>query len=199
MFTGVVQAVSSITKAEDCKKEIKIQVLRPKNQAFKKLKAGDSIAVSGLCLTLERITPRVMHFHLGQETLKIMQWKKVQDLKGRLVNLEAPLRWGDFIGGHFMSGHVNGLVRILSCKKQPGGSCVLKISLPKIKKKCFLWKKAFIALDGVSLTVNSLDKTGFFVCLVPKTLKNSTFSAKKTGDKLAFELDYGSVRQIYHS
>ena len=193
MFTGIIKAVSPVTQVTEHKGELKIQIQHPQQKDFTSLKIGDSVAVDGVCLTLEHISSEGMGFHLGHETLKVTKWS-VDILKDKLVNLEPPLKVGDFIGGHFMSGHVDGLAQVIDREKQSGGSVLISLKL-SIKDNILLHKKAFIALNGVSLTINEVNPTGsdpsnISICLVPETLKRTNLHLQKTGDYLTFELDH---------
>ena len=190
MFTGIIKAMSPVVQVTEQKGELKIQIKKPKSPAFLNLKAGDSVAVDGVCLSLEN-TPRLtMNFHLGYETLQITQWKK-SFLQNKLMNLEPALKLGDFVGGHFVSGHAEGLAKVINRKDKSGGSVLLSLQL-KLKEPILLKKKSFIALNGVSLTINKAGskKRQYIieVCLIPETLKRSNLSLQKTGSYLTFEL-----------
>ena len=190
MFTGIIKGTSFISKAIEQKKELKIHIEKPKNgSAFSDLKTGDSIAVNGICLTLEKILPRSMVFHLGYETLKITKWKK-ENIQNQKCNLEPALKVGDFLGGHFTSGHIDGMAEILNIRKK-GESKLMEIKIPKEFINYF-WKKAFITLNGVSLTINEVKGNRLFVCLIPETLKRTNLSDQKKGNLLTFELDFFS-------
>ncbi len=189
MFTGIVKSVRSVLQVTEHKGELKIQVETPADPSFSGLKAGDSVAVDGVCLTLEAISSEIMRFHLGHETLKITGWNR-QKLKDKKVNLEPALRLGDFIGGHFTSGHIDGMAETLSYTLK-GDSLLMEIKVPS-EFKVYFWKKAFIALNGISLTVNKMDDNRVFVCLVPETRKQTNLSSQKPGSLLTFEVDSSS-------
>lgn len=190
MFTGIVKAVVTIKKVVQTQGQLKIQVARPVVTAhaveFSTLKAGDSVALDGLCLTLENVSKNFFQFHLGPETLNITGFT-VESLKKAQVNLEPALKVGDFVGGHFVTGHVDGMAKILALKPQ-GKSVLLKVKLPKPFQN-YVWPKAFITLNGLSLTVNKVQKQTLSICLVPETLKRSNLRTKKVGDFLTFEVD----------
>ncbi len=192
MFTGIIKAVSPVAQVTEHKGELKIQIQHPQQKDFTSLKIGDSVAVDGVCLTLEHISSEGMGFHLGHETLQVTNWS-ADVLKNKLMNLEPSLKVGDSIGGHFMSGHVDGLAKVIHREKQSGGSVLMSLKLP-IKDNILLHKKAFIALNGVSLTINKVNQTGsdpsdISICLVPETLKRTNLHLQKTDDYLTFELD----------
>ena len=189
LFTGIVKSVCSVLEVTEHKEQLKIRVEKPNQPDFSNLKPGDSVAVDGVCLTLEECLPETIRFHLAYETLKITGWDK-QKLQNRKVNLEPALRMGDFIGGHFISGHVDGMAEVLECTKK-GDSLLIEIKIPNEFKNHF-WKKAFVALNGVSLTVNEVKDNRLFICLVPETLKRTNLSNQVVGSLLTFEVDFWS-------
>ena len=176
-----------VLQVKELKGELKIRVSAPSHPDFSDLKPGDSVAVDGVCLTLEQISPEGMDFHIGPETLKITNWS-LKKLKGKKVNLEPSLRKGDFIGGHFVSGHVDGVAKVMSYTNKGGESQLMKLKVPSEFKERF-WKKAFITLNGVSLTINEVSKDVLSFCLVPATLERTNLQKLKPGDLLTFETD----------
>lgn len=187
MFTGIVKSVCSVLEVTEHKEQLKIKVEKPNHLDFSHLiKGGDSVAVDGVCLTLEECLPEMMSFHLSYETLKITGWSK-EKLKGKKVNLEPALKIGDFIGGHFISGHVDGMAEILDCTVK-GDSLLMEIKIP-FEFEHYFWKKAFIALNGVSLTVNGVKDSQLSICLVPETLNRTNLSNQTPGNLLTFEVD----------
>ena len=193
MFTGIIQAVSPVLLAEKHEDEWKIQVQRP--VSFSDLKTGDSVAVNGVCLTIEFLTDKILCFHLGHETLNITRWGQ-KDLTGQPMNLETALRAGDFIGGHLVTGHVDGLAKVLKIVKK-SHSWVVNIQIPVEFQKYF-WKKAFISLNGVSLTVNESQGDILSLCLVPETLKQSNLKTLRSQDLATFEVDSQAHALISH-
>ena len=187
MFTGIIKGMASISQITNQKEELKIQIEKPKTWSeFSHLKTGDSLAVNGVCLTLEKLLSQSMIFHLGYETLKITGWKK-ETLQNKKCNLEPALRVGDFLGGHFISGHVDGMAEVLNIKTK-GTSRLMEIRVPK-EFIDYFWKKSFIALNGVSLTINEIKENQLSLCLIPETLKRTNLRNQKPGDFLTFEVD----------
>ena len=186
LFTGIIKSVNPILKVTKHKAELKIQVEKPSLSDFSYLKPGDSVAVDGVCLTLEKLSSQAMYFHLGYETLKVTGWNK-QNLQNQKVNLEPALKTGDFVGGHFVSGHVDGMAKILNCTTN-GTSLLMNIKIPE-EFKPYFWKKSFINLNGVSLTVNEVKETSLCICMVPETLKRTNLLDRKPGSFLTFEVD----------
>ena len=191
MFTGIVRAQSPVQKAVASQGEVQLLIERPSSDFFSQLAEGDSVSVNGLCLTIEKLLPQFMQFHLGQESVKITGWSKPEQWQNHFVNLEPPLRMMDFIGGHFVSGHAHGMAEIIE-RKIRGHNHWLGLKVPS-KWKTYLWSKAFIAINGVSLTITSIKGDCFFVCLVPETLKNTNLGDQQVGEQLSFEIDYWSL------
>ena len=187
MFSGVVDQTSLVLKAKTQSGVIQLTVKRP--SSYTSLKEGESINVEGLCLTLEKFNNKAMLFSLGPETLKITSWTPLK-LKNKILNLERSLTLQIAVGGHLLTGHVDGLALVQKVKKQ-GSSVIFQIKIPKGFKAFFL-KKGYIALNGVSLTVNNVKENILEICLIPKTLELTNLSHIKKGDMLNFEVDYMS-------
>jgi riboflavin synthase len=187
MFTGIVEETGTVEKIAHGKKSI-LLTIRAKNSA-RGLKIGGSLAVNGCCLTATMISSRgkfkEIQFDLLAET-----WKRTnfQFLKiGSLVNLERPLRAGDEFGGHFVTGHIDCIGKILRWEKS-GSDHVLEISAPKEILR-FVILKGSIAIDGISLTVAGVGKKSFCVWIIPHTLKATALRERKVGDTVNLEAD----------
>ena len=128
-----------------------------------------------------------MTFALGPETLKITKWNK-KNLRDKNFNLEKALTFNQAVGGHFVTGHVDSVAKVLEYRKE-GETAFLKVKLPPGFEK-FFRKKGYIALNGVSLTVNEVADGNLNFCLIPKTLEKTNLPHLKTGDKVNFEVDY---------
>ena len=191
MFSGLVQATGPVLRATSSQGEMKIDIQRPGNKRFQSLKVGDSVCVNGLCLSVEALSSKTMTFHLGKETLKITKRFLPRDWSKEVVNLETPLRLMDFIGGHFVSAHIQGLARLMK-KTSYRHSVIWELRFPSPWVK-YLRKKSFVALNGVSLTLNDLKKNRGFVCLIPQTLKSTNLGQTKVGESVLFEVDYLSL------
>ena len=185
MFSGLVEQTSSVFKVS--KKEDLLQLKLERPSSFPSVQTGDSFCVDGLCLTLESFDKQSLAFSLGPETLKITGWTP-QKIKNKTVNLERSLTLQSALGGHFLTGHIDGLAQVQKLEKK-GKSLLLTVLIPGPFKK-FFWKKGYIALNGVSLTVNKIKGRSLEVCLIPETLKRSNLSQVKEGDDLNFEVDY---------
>jgi len=187
MFSGLVTATSSVLKITEQTSLLELALKRPK--LYKELKTGESIAVDGVCLSLKSFDEQSMTFDLAPETLKVTGWT-LEKIKNKIFNLERSLTLQDAIGGQILTGHVDGVALVTQVKKE-GESCLLKIQIPKEFKK-FVWRKGYLALNGVSLTINQIKKTTVEFCLIPETLKRSNLSLIKEGNSLNFEVDYMS-------
>ena len=195
MFSGLVTAKSSVLEIKECESLLKLILKRP--DSFKELNTGESIAVDGVCLTLKSFDEQGMAFDLGPETLKVTGWT-AEKIKHKTFNLEPSLALQSAIGGQILTGHVDGLTVVTQAKKE-GESCLLTVQIPKKFKK-FIWEKGYLALNGVSLTVNKIKREKIDICLIPETLKRTNLSLVKEGDSLNFEVDYmarSSIHAIY--
>jgi riboflavin synthase len=187
MFTGIVQETGTIEKIQHEAKSILLTV-RTKN-SVRGLKTGGSLAVNGCCLTAVKISSR-RQFKLVQFNLLAETWKRTsfQSLKtGSLVNLERPLRAGDEFGGHFVTGHIDGIGKILRWGKS-GLDHVLEISAPgKILR--YVIQKGSVAIDGISLTVAGVGKKKIRIWIIPHTFAVTALRERKTGDAVNLEAD----------
>lgn len=183
MFTGLVKDTGEIRRIEGTT-ELMVEIL-PRAKHFP-LEMGASIACNGICLTVTDITKdRAFVASLSAETLRLTTagtWKV-----GRLINLEPSLRAGDALGGHYVSGHVDGLAKAI-LGKQTGESMVWEFEMP-LKLIRFLAPKGSVTLDGVSLTVNTVNGNRFTVNIIQHTAEATSFSALKSGDLVNLEVD----------
>ncbi len=184
MFTGIIEELGGVKRISS---QFGLRVIEvTADKILADLRVKDSIAINGVCLTLVRCNSSNFTVEAVKETLKKTNLGKVKC--GDKVNLERAVKLDGRLGGHLVSGHIDGIARII--KKQ------------KLSKEVHLWletnlellkqivPRGSIALEGVSLTVAEI-KAGFFkVALVPYTLKETTLGRKKVGDELNLELDY---------
>lgn len=184
MFSGIIEALVPALSGEARSGLYRLRLVRPRE--FTDLKSGDSIAVNGVCLTIETFDEASMVFALAAETLKILRWDPSQILDQR-YNLERSLRFGDRIHGHLVSGHVEAMGTVVGLFEE-GESLHLKVSLPK-EVLPFLWRKGSLTLNGVSLTVNELIDSLVVVCLIPETRKRTNLGDLKIGDLVTLETD----------
>lgn len=180
MFTGMIETTGEVLARKTGL--LKVRPARPP----KGFSLGESIAVEGVCLTVDRIRDGDLEFRLLPETVRATTLGSLKP--GARVNLERSLRVGSRVGGHLVLGHVDGRGRI-SSRKRAGETVTLEISLPPALG-ALLVPKGPVAVDGVSLTIGTVGKTGCFsVHLIPHTLSATTLAAKKPGDEVNLEMD----------
>lgn len=185
MFSGIVEAVSEIQSSQELVNAYRIQVNKPTH--FNDLHLGDSIAVDGVCLTVEAFDEKQMTFALAAETIRVLNWNPTSWI-GKQVNLERSLRFGDRIHGHLVTGHVDSLAEVTRAELQ-GESFFLDVKVASSVLP-YVWKKGSITINGVSLTVNELKGSVVEVCLIPETLKRTNLGALKVGQVVNIEPDY---------
>ena len=187
MFTGIVEAAGVVEKITPTKKSIAL-VVRAGSLA-RGIKLGASVAVNGCCLTAVKISApgktSLLHFDVLQES-----WRRtnLQFAKpGSLVNLERPLRADGELGGHFVTGHVDGMGKVLRWEKS-GADHVLEIAAPPEVMRYVVFKGS-IAVDGISLTVAGVTKKSFRLWIIPHTFAVTTLRERKIGDAVNLEAD----------
>lgn len=146
---------------------------------------GESIAVSGACLTAYNIRGRNFSADVSPETLSRTKLGLIGP--GTIVNLERALKLSDRLGGHLVSGHIDCMATVTG-RKEIGGYSIFNFSLP-IEQERYIIEKGSITIDGVSLTVNSCGPGQFSVSIIPHTLKVTTLGALKVGSKVNIEVD----------
>ena len=187
MFTGIVEETGVIEKIQPTGKSIALTVRA--SERGRGLKIGASVAVNGCCLTAVKISSRgkskLIQFDVLQESWRVtnLQFAK----HGLLVNLERPLRAGDEFGGHFVTGHVDGVGKIIRWEKS-GADRVLEISAPENVMR-YVIEKGSIAIDGISLTVAAVRKKSFRVWIIPHTFEITALRERKIGDAVNLEAD----------
>lgn len=187
MFTGIVEEAGVIEKITPTKKSIELTVRA--NVCGRGLKIGGSVAVNGCCLTAVKVTPRgkskLIQFDLLQESWRRtnFQFAKV----GSLVNLERSLRANGELGGHFVTGHVDGLGKIIRWERA-GKDHVLDIAAPAEVMRYLVFKGS-IAVDGISLTVAAVQKKSFRIWIIPHTFEVTVLRGRKIGDTVNLEAD----------
>lgn len=183
MFTGIVEGLGKVKrlvmKGADAVLEIEAGI------DLADISLGDSIAVSGACLTVTSLQQNLFQADVSAETLSRTTLKYLQ--AGHTVNLEKSLRVGGFVGGHFVLGHVDATGRILSQTRQ-SGSLILAVEMKENISR-YLVEKGSVAIDGISLTVNKLEKSRFYVNIIPHTAANTTLVTRKEADLVNIETD----------
>lgn len=187
MFTGIVEETGTI--AAIAPSERSIQLVVTASVCTKGTRIGDSIAVNGCCLTVTRISTakgkRRFHFDLLRET-----WNRTSlstASLGTRVNLERALAAGGRLGGHFVTGHIDGTGTITKWERQ-GADHILEISAPK-EVRPYLVAKGSIAVDGISLTIAAVTRSGFRLWIIPHTFEVTALSQRQVGDPVNLEAD----------
>lgn len=183
MFTGIVEGLGRVKRLTMKGTDAVLEIESGSNLA--EVSLGDSIAVNGACLTVTAKNQQNFQADVSAETLSRTTLKLLK--AGHQVNLEKSLRVGGFVGGHFVLGHVDATGRILS-QMQKSGSLILAIEMNENIAR-YIVEKGSVALDGISLTVNKLEKSRFYVNIIPHTAANTTLLIKKEGDLVNIETD----------
>jgi riboflavin synthase len=159
--------------------------LRCENASEEEIEVKDSIAVNGVCLTATDVDHNVIDFDVIPETLARSNLGQLRE--GDTVNVEYSLRVGDRMGGHFVYGHVDATGQILSRIAEGQGER-MRISLPAQLQR-YVCEKAFVSVDGVSLTVAATGDGWFELALIPETLRRTTLGRRGVGDRVNLEVD----------
>jgi riboflavin synthase len=183
MFTGIIEAVGEITRAIPMEGGLSLSIAAGALD-LSDVKIGDSIAVNGTCLTVTSIRGDGIHVDVSRETLLCTQGL---DQPGGRINLEKAMRLDDRLGGHLVSGHVDGLGEVIAFEPA-GHNCLLAIRAPASLAK-YIARKGSITLNGVSLTVNRIAGEEFEVNLIPHTLEKTTLRELKPGNSVNLEVD----------
>ena len=187
MFTGIVEEAGVVERVKSAAKAIALTVRA--HVTGRGLKPGGSLAVNGCCLTATKILPRgkfkLVQFDLLQET-----WRRTNlqfAHPGSRVNLERPLRATGEFGGHFVTGHIDGVGKIIRWERA-GRDCVLDITAPPGVMR-YVVQKGSIAVDGISLTVAGVQKKSFRIWIIPHTYEITALRERKVGDAVNLEAD----------
>jgi len=183
MFTGIVEELGIVSAINRTRAGVCLKIRA--NIVSSDVKIGDSIAINGTCLSVVAVKGTALSFDVINETFKrtTLGQLKINDS----VNLERSLKADSRMGGHFVSGHIDYKGKIVDTIKGSEGTS-FKISIPAEFSK-FVVEKGSIALDGISLTVANIARETFTTCLIPHTLKVTTFGKKQKGDFLNVETD----------
>ena len=187
MFTGLVEETGVVERVQPTERAIELTV-RPRLCA-RGLKVGDSLAVNGCCLTVVKTSGRagrkLARFDLLRETWERTNLQFVRP--GSLVNLERPLAADARLGGHFVTGHIDGLGRITKWERS-GADWVLEVAAPAELRRYLVFKGS-IAVDGISLTIAAVTRTGVRIWIIPHTWEVTVLRERKVGDAVNLETD----------
>jgi len=183
MFTGIIKATGKVIRI---KNEGNGKRARVEYKGELNIKEGDSISMDGACITVEKVYDNTFEVFLSEETLKVTKFGKVLK-EGYILNLEEPLKLSDKISGHIVTGHVDGIGKIKKIYKDKEN---MKIEIEFDKKfEKYLYQKAQIAIDGISLTLIQRKKNIGIFNIIPYTYKNTNIYLKKVGDLVNVEFD----------
>ncbi|MGZ4733867.1 MAG: riboflavin synthase [Terriglobales bacterium] len=185
MFTGIIEEVGRVTgiAQENGNRRLTVAAARL-NQELKK---GDSIAVSGVCLTAVEITPQTFAADLAAETWQRTSFSRIK--KDALVNLELPMRADGRFGGHIVQGHVDGTGEFLALDRVRGADDYwLRIEIPPDLARYVIFKGS-LCIEGISLTVAKVEGTKVTVAIIPHTVKMTNLNSLKPGDPVNLEVD----------
>lgn len=182
MFTGIVENEGRVLSVSKGRSITRVRIAMPRRW---KLGRGQSIAVDGVCSTVVRAGKGFFEVEYMPETLKKTTAGSFE--KGATTNLERSLRWGQRIDGHFVQGHVDTIVAVISVAKR-GRSQEITFSLPRSFKR-FVIEHGSVALNGVSLTIAKKSNGTFLVALVPYTIAHTNLGGLRVGDKVNVEFD----------
>jgi riboflavin synthase len=185
MFTGIIEEVGRVTGIANERGNRRLTVSA--SQLVKELKKGDSIAVSGVCLTAVEITPKSFAADLAEETWNRTSFSRIK--AGALVNLELPMRADGRFGGHIVQGHVDGTGKFLALDEIPGADNYwLRIEIPSELARYVIFKGS-LSIEGISLTVAKVEGTQVTVAIIPHTTEMTNLKSLKPGDPVNLEVD----------
>jgi len=183
MFTGLIEMLCIVKSVRNTAGAMQLTV--DLGKLADETKVGDSIAINGTCLTVAQLTANVAVFDVSPETLRKSALGKLK--AGSQVNVERAVKAGDRLGGHIIAGHIDGTATIAAVHKQDK-VWNIKFSAPSELLDQMVVKGS-VAVDGVSLTIASLDKGSFGAAIIPETLKKTTLGKIKIGDSVNIETD----------
>ena len=184
MFTGIIEGVGALAASEIRGGDVRLTV-RVGTLPFDHVQPGESIAVNGVCLTVIDFDAGSFQADASNETLALTTLGRLKP--GAPVNLERAMRPTDRLGGHLVSGHVDGMGQVLDIREDARAQR-WRFAAPSALLR-YIAKKGAICVDGVSLTVNEVDDAGFEVALIPHTVSHTAFAQTRVGDAVNLEID----------
>lgn len=185
MFTGIIEEVGKVNRIarENGKRRLTVSASRLTDE----LKTGDSLAVSGVCLTAIEITPKSFSADLAEETWKRTSFSRIKP--GALVNLELPMRADGRLGGHIVQGHVDGTGKFVALDRIPDAEDYwLRIEIPSTLSR-YVILKGSLAIEGISLTIAKIEAPEVTVAIIPHTVEMTNLKSLKSGDPVNLEVD----------
>ena len=184
MFTGIIEGVGRLAAREPRGGAVRLAI-EVGTLAFNDVRLGESIAVNGVCLTVVAFDAASFQADVSNETLSLTTLGALAE--GAVLNLERAMRPDDRLGGHLVSGHVDGLGQVARIEPDARAQRWRFEAAPDVLR--YVAKKGSICVDGVSLTVNAVDDAGFEVALVPHTVDHTAFADTGVGDAVNLEVD----------
>jgi riboflavin synthase len=185
MFTGLVEDVGRITKIATTGGTRRLII--EAEQVPRELRKGDSVAVSGVCLTAIDVTPKSFRADLAEETWRLTSFSRITE--GALVNLELPMRADGRMGGHIVQGHVDGTGKFLGLERIPGADDFwLRVEIPTELERYVVYKGS-IAIEGISLTVARVEGNKVTIAIIPHTAEATNLCSLRPGDPVNIETD----------
>ena len=185
MFTGIVQGTRQVVSVER-REAFATFHIQLGHDLCHGLKAGASVAVNGVCLTVTECSDESASFDVMQETLRVTNLTDLQ--ADAMVNIERAARFGEEVGGHNLSGHVHDIVTVAEVEKTPDNTTIT-FEFPERWQE-YLLPKGYVSLNGASLTIGAqVSDNRFAVHLIPETLRMTTFGQVKVGEKVNLEID----------
>ena len=184
MFTGIIEGVGRLAARQSIGGDVRF-TFNVGSLPFEYVQMGESIAVNGVCLTVVAFDAASFQADASTETLSLTTLGELAE--GASINLERSMRPTDRLGGHLVSGHVDGIGRVLAISEDARAQR-WRFAAPASLRR-YIARKGSICVDGVSLTVNEVDDEGFEVALIPHTVANTAFSATGVGSAVNLEID----------
>ena len=185
MFTGLVEDIGSVAKITTPGGTRRLLI--EAGSAPRELKKGDSVSVSGVCLTAVEATPHSFRADLAEETWRLTSFSRIQE--GALVNLELPMKADGRMGGHIVQGHVDDTGKFLGLERIPGADDFwLHVEIPAELERYVVYKGS-IAIEGISLTVAKVEATKVTIAIIPHTAEATNLCSLKPGDPVNIETD----------
>lgn len=183
MFTGLVEEVGTVVRIDRCGDGAKLHIASGLPAA--EICLGDSIAVNGVCLTVVAMGAGQFAFDVSPESMARTVFRNLRP--GIPVNLERAVRLGDRLGGHLVSGHVD-CIAVVTERREQSGNLLFSFRLPSRFAK-YLIEKGSVAIDGISLTVNTVSADGFSINVIPHTAAQTTLQLRAVGEEVNIETD----------
>lgn len=183
MFTGLIEEVGKVAAMGRIGGGARLQVAT--GLPLDEIRLGDSVAVNGVCLTVVQMSAGTLSFDVSPESMERTSFKGLRP--GSFVNLERALRVGDRLGGHLVSGHVDCMALVRE-RREVSGNYLFSFQLPARHAR-YLIEKGSVAIDGISLTVNTVSDEGFSVNIIPHTAACTTLRYRSAGDEVNIETD----------